>query len=95
MLIWFRFDPNFSQIRHDAMKISAQFSFWAGIVFTLIALAVVTTILVGMEADASEADIAMARGYAMFWLFLAAFGAVMVAVSWLMLTGKLGGDLDD
>ena len=77
------------------MRISAQFSFWAGIVFTVIALTVVATVLIGIEADAPEADIAMARGYAMFWLFLAAFGAVMVAVSWLMLAGKLGGDLDD
>ena len=30
----------------------------------------------------------------MFWFFLAAFGIVMVVVSWLMLSGKLGG-LDD
>ena len=30
----------------------------------------------------------------MFWFFLAAFGIVMVVVSWLMMKGKLGGDME-
>jgi len=77
------------------MKISAQISFWMGIAFTLLALGMALSNLSGADASAPEADVAAARGYAMFWFFLATFGAVMVVVSWLMLKGKMGGNLDD
>jgi hypothetical protein len=76
------------------MKISAHFSFWMGIVFTLLALAMAISNLSAGDANAVSTDVADAHGYAMFWFFLAAFGIVMVVVSWLMLSGKLGG-LDD
>jgi len=76
------------------MKISALFSFWMGIVFTLLALAMALSNLSSGDVNAPEAEVAAAHGYAIFWLFLAAFGIVMVAVSWLMLKGKLGGDME-
>ena len=76
------------------MKLSAQFSFWMGIVFTLFAGTMAVNNLLAGDAGASAADLATARGYAMFWFFFAAFGLVMVVVSWLMAKGKLGGDAD-
>ena len=76
------------------MKISALFSFWMGILFTLLALAMALSNLTSGDAGAPEADVAAAHGYAIFWLFLAAFGLVMVVVSWLMMKGKLGGDME-
>ena len=76
------------------MKISALFSFWMGILFTLLALAMALSNLTSGDAGAAEADTAAAQGYAMFWFFLAAFGLVMVVVSWLMMKGKLGGDME-
>ena len=76
------------------MKISALFSFWMGILFTLLALAMELSNMTSGDASAPEADVAAAHGYAMFWLFLAAFGIVMVVVSWLMMKGKLGGGME-
>ena len=76
------------------MKISALFSFWMGILFTLLALAMALSNLTSGDAGAAEADTAAAQGYAMFWLFLAVFGMVMVVVSWLMMKGRLGGDME-
>jgi hypothetical protein len=77
------------------MKLSAQFSFWMGIVFTLFSGAMAFSNLSSSDAGATEAELAAAHGYAVFWLFFAAFGAIMVVVSWLMAKGKLGGDRDD
>ena len=76
------------------MKISALFSFWMGVLFTLLALAMALSNMTAGDAGAPEADVAAAHGYAMFWFFLAAFGLVMVVVSWLMMKGKLGGDME-
>jgi hypothetical protein len=77
------------------MRISAQISFWMGIVFTLCTLAMAVANYSAADANAPAADVAAAHGYAMFWFFLAVFGAVMVVVSWLMMKGKLGGKLDE
>jgi uncharacterized membrane protein YhaH (DUF805 family) len=76
------------------MKISALFSFWMGVLFTLLALAMALSNMTAGDTGAPEADVAAAHGYAMFWFFLAAFGLVMVVVSWLMMKGKLGGDME-
>lgn len=77
------------------MKLSAQFSFWMGIVFTLFSGAMAFNNFVSGDAGASEAQLSTARGYAIFWLFFAAFGAIMVVVSWLMAKGRLGIDRED
>jgi hypothetical protein len=74
------------------MKISAIFTFWMGIAFSLVSVAMALSNLTGADPDATEAQLADAHGFAMYWLFLAAFGIVMVVVSWLMMKGKLGGD---
>jgi hypothetical protein len=74
------------------MKTSALFSFWMGILFTGLALAMALSNLSSGDVNTPEADVAAAHGYAIFWFFLAAFGIVMVVVSWLMMKGKLGGD---
>ena len=75
------------------MRISALFSFWMGILFTLFALRMALSNLSSGDASAPETDVA-AAGYALFWGFLAAFGIVMVVVSWLMMKGKFGGDME-
>jgi len=76
------------------MKISALISFWMGILFTLFAGGMALSNLSSGDANAPEADVAAAHGYALFWGFLAAFGLVMVVVSWLMMKGKFGGNME-
>lgn len=77
------------------MRISAHFSLWMGIVFTLLALGMAVSNFFAGDASARAAEAAdAARGYAIFWFFLAAIGGVTVVVSWLMLSGKMGG-VDD
>ena len=63
-----------------------------GILFSLFALAMALSNLSAGDVNATEAELSAAHGYAYFWLFLAAFGILMVVVSWLMMKGKLGGD---
>jgi hypothetical protein len=72
------------------VKISAHFSLWAGLAFALFSIAYATYGLISIDADMSPVDRADAHGFAMFWLFLAAVGATMAVVSWLMLKGKFG-----
>ena len=76
------------------MRSSALISFWMGILFTLFALGMALSNLSSGDAAAAEADVAAAHGYALFWGFLAVFGIVMVVVSWLMMNGKFGGDME-
>jgi uncharacterized membrane protein YhaH (DUF805 family) len=77
------------------LKVSAQFSFWGGIVF---AIACGAYGLYGLsttaEAGLTEAQHSERLGFALFWMFLAAIGAVMAFVSRLMIQGRLGA-LDD
>ena len=63
------------------MKISAQFSMWASIVFALACFGVAFNGLSGIDAvdAAGRAD---ARGYAYFWLFLGAVASACGIVSW-------------
>jgi hypothetical protein len=77
------------------MRITAHMSLWMGIVFIALTLTMAFLNLSGGDAGASEADLANAHGYGMFWLFLTGFGVVMVVVSWLIIKGRLGGRLDD
>lgn len=77
------------------MKLSAQFSFWMGILFTLFSGVMAFNNLFPSDAGATEAQRDAAHGYAVFWLFFAAFGAITVVVSWLMAKGKLGADGED
>ena len=77
------------------MRLSAQFSFWIGILFTLFSGVMAFNNLFPSDVGATEAQLPAAHGYAVFWLFFAAFGAIMVVVSWLMAKGRLGADGDD
>ena len=63
------------------MKISAQFSMWASVVFALACFGVAFNGL--SEIDAVDAAVrADARGYAYFWLFLGAVAVASALVSW-------------
>ena len=57
------------------MKLSAQFTFWMGILFTLFSGVMAFNNLFPAAAGATEAELAAAPGYAIFWLFFAAFGS--------------------
>ena len=74
-----------------AHEISALISFWMGISPFCAGDGAVEPVFRGRNCP--QADVAAAHGYALFWGFLAAFGIVMVVVSWLMMKGKLGGDI--
>ena len=71
------------------MKISAQFAFWGGIVFAVVCGGYGLYGLSMLDAGMTDAQRADGRGFAMFFLFLGAIGAVMAFVSWLMLRGKI------
>jgi hypothetical protein len=63
------------------MKISAQFSMWASVVFALACFGVALNGL--SEIDAMDAAArADARGFAYFWLFLGVVAAACGVVSW-------------
>ncbi len=72
------------------MKISAQFSFWAGLLFMVIAFSYATWGLSQIHPDMTPVEVGDAHGFAMFWYFLGAVSGLMALVSWLMLKGKLG-----
>ena len=79
-------------LRHlrDPMKISAQFSFYAGLVFAVLAASYATFGLASIHPDMTAAQVSVAHGFAMFFYFLAAVCAAMAFVSWLMLKGRFG-----
>ena len=72
------------------MKISAHFSFWAGLVFAVVCGAYAFYGLSTLDAGLSEQQRSDGIGFALFWLFLAAVGAAMAIVSRLMLQGRIG-----
>ncbi len=76
------------------MRVSAHFSLWGGLVFAFFAAAYGVYGLMAITPDMSSVEQADAHGFALFWLFMGGIGAVMAAVSWLMLRGKFG-PLDD
>lgn len=73
----------------NPMKISAQFSFWASIVFAIGCVAYAGFGFSSIEASMTDATREASRGYAWFWLFMGAVGAATALVSWLMLSGRI------
>ena len=71
------------------MKISAQFAFWGGIVFAVVCGGYGLYGLSMLDADMTDVQRADGRGFALFFLFLGAIGAVTAFVSWLMIRGKI------
>ena len=71
------------------MRITAHFAFWGGIVFAVLCGAYGLFGLSMLDASMSDAERADGRGFALFFLFMAAIGAAMAFVSWLMLRGKM------
>lgn len=72
------------------MKVTAQFSLWASIVFALACIAYGGFGFSSIDASMSDAAREDSRGYAWFWLFLGGVGLAIAAGSWLMLKGKFG-----
>ena len=72
------------------MKISAQITLWAGIVFALVCFAVA---IKGFSSLGEITDVKLlsdARGFAFFWAFLGIVGAVFAGVSWWMIRTDKG-----
>ena len=64
------------------MKISAQFAFWAGLVFAVLCIGFAVNGFSQIDAMADEAARSDARGFAYFFLFLGAVAAASAVVSW-------------
>ena len=64
------------------MRITAQFSMWASVVFALVCLYVGFSGLSQIDALADAAARSDGRGFALFWLFLGAIGVACALASW-------------
>ena len=64
------------------MKISAQFGFWSSLVFATFSLAFALNGFSQLDAIVDEATRSEARGFAFFWLFLAAVSVASALASW-------------
>lgn len=69
------------------MKFSLQATIWAGIVFAMACLAVAVTGFNSVADIADAAQQADARGFAWFWMFLAAVCGGLAALAWWMVRG--------
>jgi hypothetical protein len=72
------------------MKITAYMALWGALVFGLVCLGFGLHGLWGLDGVADEAVRSDARGFAWFWLFLAAIALLIGVLSILMVRGKLG-----
>lgn len=71
------------------MRISAQMSLVAGIVFALVCFGVAINGFLSMAEMTDPVQLADARGFAGFWSFLGVVGATMAAVSlWMLRTAR-------
>jgi hypothetical protein len=64
------------------MKISAQFAFWAGLVFAVLCVGFAINGFSQIDAMVDEAARSDARGFAYFFLFLGGVASVSAIVSW-------------
>ena len=64
------------------MKISAQITLWAGIVFALVCFGVAIKGFSSLGEITDAKVLADAKGFAFFWTFLGVIGAVFAGVSW-------------
>jgi hypothetical protein len=67
------------------MRITAQFALWSSLVFAAICGAVGFNGLSQVDAMADEAARSDVRGFACFWLFLAAVAIACAIASWWIL----------
>ncbi len=72
------------------MKLSAQFTFWASLVFAIACLAYGAFGFSSIDASMSDAARDDSRGYAWFWTILGGIGGISAIVSWLVIQGRLG-----
>jgi hypothetical protein len=72
------------------MKITMQFAFWAAIAFATLTASYATFGLASLPPDLSAAETSDARGFAMFFYFLAAVSVAIALLAYLIMKGKFG-----
>jgi hypothetical protein len=72
------------------MKISAGIAMWTCVAFALVCFGFAFSGFSALETLADEAERELSRGYAWFWMFLAAVAMVFGVLSWMIKEGKLG-----
>ena len=72
------------------MKISAGIAMWMCVAFALVCFGFAFSGFSALETLADEAERELSRGYAWFWMFLAAVAMVFGVLSWMIEEGKLG-----
>jgi hypothetical protein len=72
------------------MKISAGIAMWMCVAFALVCFGFAFSGFSALETLADEAERELSRGYAWFWMFLAAVAMVFGVLSWMIKEGKLG-----
>ncbi len=63
---------------------------WMCIAFALVCFGFAFSGFSALETLADEAERELSRGYAWFWMFLAAVAMVFGVLSWMIKEGKLG-----
>ncbi len=71
------------------MKVSAQFTFWASVVFAIGCIAYAGFGFSSFDASMPPGVREDSRGYVWFWLFMGGVGIATAIVSWLMLRGTI------
>lgn len=69
------------------MRVSVQVAMWLSVVFAVLCITYGVVGLNSIGADATAMTREDAHGFAMFWLFLGAIGAICAGGSWWLLRG--------
>ena len=72
------------------MRLSAQITLWAGIVFAVICFGVAIHGFSSLGEATDAKVLSDAKGFAFFWAFLGVVGAVFAGVSWWMIKTDKG-----
>jgi sensor domain CHASE-containing protein len=72
------------------MKVTARIAVWLCAIFALICCAFAFSGFSALGGLATEAERELSRGYAWFWMFLAAIALVFGVLSWMAKQGRFG-----
>ena len=76
------------------MKFTLKTTMYGGAVFCVVCLAIAITGFTSLRELTDATQLADARGFAWFWMFLAAVSGAFAAVAWWMARPRAGDDAE-